>query len=147
MTDQNEAGTEAGIPRWVRRLPSLSHFHTPLPKLAESAAANSDATFVRLAELFGATPDPLAVRFQITDGEQTSVWVLDAGPAGCQVTDDATRPVAAEAILEAGTWTLIADGRLSFLEAFARGRMRVRGDLRTARRVARQLYQQDSPNS
>jgi len=148
MSDRDETETAASIPQWVHRLPSLSDFYAPLPTLAEPTE-DLDATFVRVAELLGASSTPLAVRVQISDGEDADVrsWVLDTGPTGCQVTSEATRPPDAEAILDTETWALIASGRMSPLEAFAQGRMRVRGDMQTARRIARQLYRRDASDS
>jgi putative sterol carrier protein len=49
----------------------------------------------------------------------------------------------AEATADAQTWALIVGGTLSPLEAFARGRLRLRGSMPVARNVARQLYGQD----
>jgi hypothetical protein len=146
MSDRDETETTASIPQWVHRLPFLSDFYTPLPALAEPTVEDLDVTFDRLAELIGMTPTPMAVRVQLGEGEHADVrsWVLDAGPSGCRVTSEATRPPDAEAILDAETWRLIASGGMSPLEAFARGRMRVRGSLQTARRLARQLYRRDA---
>jgi putative sterol carrier protein len=89
------------------------------------------------------------VRIQLGEGEDAEVrsWVLDAGPSGCRVTSEATRSPDAEAIVDAETWRLIASGRMSPLEAFARGRMRVPGDMQTARRLARQFYRRDAAES
>jgi putative sterol carrier protein len=44
-----------------------------------------------------------------------------------------------ELILDAPTWRAITSGELSLVEAFARGRMRVRGDIDDARRLVQQL--------
>ena len=56
---------------------------------------------------------------------------------------DADREASTEAITDEETWALLTSGRLSPLEAFALGRMRVRGDLRAASRLARQLYHRE----
>ena len=147
MSDHDETETAKSIPQWVGRVPSLSNFHTPLPNLAGHSESDHQAAVVRLAELLGATPDRLTVRIQINDGEQARSWLLDAGPTGCQVTDDVAQQANVEAILDQETWSLLASGRMSPLEAFARGRMRVRGDMKTARRLSQHLYHRDASES
>jgi putative sterol carrier protein len=147
MSERGETEAGTSFPQWVQDLPFLSNFHTPLPRLAEPGAKDLDATFVRLGELLGAPEAPLAVRIQVSDGEHVRSWLLDAGPTGCRVTDDTDGPPDVEAMLDAETWTLIASGAMSPLEAFSRGSMRARGDLRAARRLARQLYRTDTMQS
>jgi putative sterol carrier protein len=147
MSNGNETKVEIALPQWARSLPFLSNFQTPLPRLAEPAAQDLDATLGLFGQLLGAPSEPLAVRIQISEGEQQRSWLLDAGPDGCRVTEDDNRPPDVEAMLDAETWRLIANGEISPLEAFGRGRMRVRGDLRAARRLAGQLYRTDSTQS
>lgn len=142
MSNHNQTES-ASIPHWVRRMPSLSPFCAPLPGLAEAPEGDHGAAVGRLAEVLGAPEEPMSVRIQIINGDGARCWLLDAGPAGCQVTRDADRDASTEAILDEETWALLASGRLSPLEAFALGRMRVRGDLRAAGRLARQLYRRD----
>ena len=147
MNDRAESEAAESMPRWVRSLPFLSAFHTPLPILGEPGEGDLDATFHRLGELLGAAAAPLVVRIQLAGTSGTRSWVLSSGPAGCEVTNDTAQPINAEVILDADTWMLIAGGRLSVLEAFAQGRMRARGDMRSAVRVAKQLYRQDAQDS
>jgi hypothetical protein len=132
------------IAPWTRRLPYLASFRETLPRLAEPGGPDFDAAFTRMGELLGASATPLVVRIQVSEGEHVRSWQLNSGPAGCQVTPgDANGVADAEATADAQTWALIVGGALSPLEAFARGRLRLRGSMPVARNVARQLYGQD----
>jgi hypothetical protein len=132
------------IAPWTRRLPYLASFRETLPRLAEPGRPDFDAAFTRLGELLGASVTPLMVRIQVSEGEHVRSWQLNSGPTGCQVTPGGTDGAAdAEATADEQTWALIVGGTLSPLEAFARGRLRLRGSMPVARTVARQLYGQD----
>ena len=147
MSERGETEASRSFPQWVHDLPFLSSFHAPLPRLADTGTKDLDATLVRLGELLGTPKVALAIRIQISDGDQVWSWLLDAGPTGCRVAEDTERPPDVEAMLDAETWSLIASGAMSPLEAFAHGRMRARGDLRAARRLARQLYGRNTTQS
>jgi hypothetical protein len=146
MSNSDAAGATGmkDIAPWTRRLPYLASFRETLPRLAEPGQPDFDAAFTRLGDLLGASATPLTVRIQVSEGEHVRSWQLNSGPAGCQVTPGDTDGAAdAEATADAQTWALIVGGTLSPLEAFARGRLRLRGSMPVARNVARQLYGQD----
>lgn len=145
MSDRDPNETAAAVLDRFRKLPFFSDFSTPLPRLAEPDSYDLDGTFARLAELIGAPQEPLSVRFRIADGHAVRSWTLRAGPEGRQVTTQESEPQPdLEFILDAETWKLIAEGTGSLLEAFGRGRMRVRGDIEVARRFAGQLQRADA---
>jgi putative sterol carrier protein len=140
MSERDATETEARILERFRRLPFFSDFSAPLPRLAQPDSYDFDATFARLAQLVGTSQEALSVRFHLADGDAVRSWSVDAGPEGGQVTtEEPARPPGIELILDAETWKLIAEGTLTPLEAFGRGRMRVRGDIDVYRRFARRL--------
>ncbi len=87
------------------------------------------------------------MRFVIADAENVRSWVLTAGPDGCQVSAAGPRRPDVEVILDAATWRLVAAGDMSLLEAFGRGRMRVRGDIDLARQLAQALRRASSTST
>jgi putative sterol carrier protein len=147
MNDLDETGATTDFPQWVRDLPVLSGFQQRLQGLTEAGARDLDATFSRLGELIGASRSPLLIRIQLSDGDDVRTWLLDADFTGCRVTGAADRPPDVEAILDVETWTLLASGEMSPLEAFGRGRLQVRGSMRAARYLARLLYRTDTTRS
>lgn len=147
MNDFDDAEATTNFPQWVRDLPVLSGFQNRLPRLADAGAKDLDTTFSRLAELIGAPRSPLLMRIQLGDGDEVRTWLLDADFTGCRVTREADRPPDVEATLNVETWTLIATGGMSPLEAFARGRLQVGGSLRAARYLARHLYRAEATPS
>lgn len=120
-------------------MPFLADFYAPLPPLTRHDNEDLDAGFARLAQLIGGVDSPLAVRFVVTDTDDVRTWVVEADPDGCRVSTADPRHPAIEVMLDADTWRQIAAGRLSMLEAFGRGRMRVRGDIGVARDFAQAL--------
>jgi putative sterol carrier protein len=80
------------------------------------------------------------VTFQVTGNEGWS-YCVEAGPDGGGATEHPTRPPDVTVLLDPATWTLLAEGRVSPLEAFGRGGMRVRGDIAVAWEFVRRLQQ------
>jgi len=114
----------------------LEEFSFPL-RLSKGPDVNDlGESFERLTQAIGPVSEPLSVQFTVSDA---ATWHIDTGPAGCTVTSETKGSPDIELIVDADTWRLIASGTLTPLEAFGRGRMRVRGDLATIRRFARLL--------
>jgi hypothetical protein len=147
MNDLDQSEIESAITAAIRNMPFLSDFNAPLLRSAEPGSADPDATFAQLGELHGASPEPLTVRFHLSFGEQVRSWVLHADASGCRVMHDASGAADVEAFLDAQTWAMIASGEISPLEAFARGRMQVRGDIDIAGRFVRQLHRTGDAHS
>ena len=117
----------------------FSHFMTPFPRLAQAGKRDVGQTFERLAELVGGSPLRARVHFGIVDGDTLDSdavrsWSLELGTDHCQVRVARTPDPDLELLLKEETWWQIADGALPPLEAFGKGAMRVRGDLRVALR-------------
>jgi putative sterol carrier protein len=112
----------------------LSDFEVSLPRFG---GKDPEASFKRFAKLIGAAERPLSVVVHVADEDESHVF--HAAARGCTVTDVVPESSDLELILDASTWGEIASGELSLLEAFAHGRMRVRGDIDDARRLVEQL--------
>jgi hypothetical protein len=127
----------------------LSHFMSPFPRLTEATEAEErdvGRSFERLAELLGGSRLRARVHFGIIDGDTLDAdavrsWSLDMGDDDCTVRAERAPDPDLEVLVSEDTWWQIAEGRLAPLEAFGRGAMRVRGDLRVARRFAGLLEQ------
>jgi hypothetical protein len=114
------------------QLPSLREFHVPLATLSEPESADLDTAVAALAGQLGPVSEPITLRVEV-DGEARK---LTGDQSGWRAGDE---PATVEIIVDAGTWRELVTGRLSALDAFGRGRMRVRGDIGEARRLARAL--------
>lgn len=96
-------------------------------------------TFERLAELLKDSPDNGSIQFRIVDKDQPQYWNLRLDAQGCTVHFDRVDKPDLEIITIAETWLQIAGGKLSPLVAFARGKMRIRGDEKLGKRLLTQL--------
>jgi putative sterol carrier protein len=121
----------------------LSDFEVSLPRFG---GKDLQASFKRFAKLIGAPERPLSVVIHVADEGESQPGVFHAAASGCKVTDVVPESSDLELILDASTWSEISSGELSLLEAFAHGRMRVRGDVDDARRLVQQLRDGASKN-
>jgi hypothetical protein len=131
----------------LQATPFLADFYAPLPPLVRDDNEDLDAGIARLAQLIGGVDSPLAVRFVIADADDVRTWLVEADPDGCRVSAAGGRHPAVEVMLDADTWRQVAAGRMSMLEAFGRGRMRVRGEIGVARDFAQALRRAGSASS
>jgi putative sterol carrier protein len=110
-----------------------------LQKLTEPIRAELATTFQRVAEILSKTRNgrPLQLQFSILerDSEEPTPWSVAITKQGGKVTQQAADKPDVEIITEAETWWEIAERRLSPLEAFVTGRLRVRGNIERAKRV------------
>jgi SCP-2 sterol transfer family len=128
----------------VREGSFLSYFTSPFPRLTEANERDLGDTFERLAALIGESRLRARVHFGIVDGDDLFAdavrsWSLDLGTDGCLVRAERAPDPDLEVLASEETWWLIAEGALSPLEAFRKGAIRVRGDLKVAARFARQV--------
>lgn len=110
-----------------------------LQKLTKPTELELETTFRRVAEILSKTRNgkPLKLQFSILDDktEEPTLWsVAISKGGGAAAKGPAERPDV-EIITSAETWWQIAEGRLSPLEAFVKGRLRVRGNIERAKRV------------
>jgi len=101
--------------------------------------ADVGETFERLAELLKQSAETGSIQFRIVDKDQPRYWNLRLDAQGCTVHLDKVNKPSLEIITKVETWLQIAGGKLSPLIAFARGKMRVRGDEKLGKRLLRQL--------
>jgi putative sterol carrier protein len=110
-----------------------------LQKLTEPSRSELATTFQRVAEILSKTRNgrPLQLQFSILDknSEEPTQWSVAITKEGGAVAQKAAESPDVEIITTADTWWQIADGRLSPLEAFITGRLRVRGNIERAKRV------------
>jgi hypothetical protein len=118
-----------------RRLPLFSDFAAPFPVLTADDPA---AAFGQLAGLLGAPPEPLSILFSLT-GDAGGGWLVQAGSEGAQVSPAQAAPPDAEIIMDTRIWSALAAGRVTLLDAFGSGHVRLRGSLAAAQRFARLL--------
>lgn len=132
----------------LRELPQFAEAAVPLPVLAADGGRDPRAHLTRAAELFGRTSAPLSMAVRIGEGEQARPLFLDAGPDGTRLADQpAKQRLDLDVTTDADTWQELSAGRLTPLEAFAGGRMRLRGDVTTAMGVLRKLRRGDGTDS
>ena len=110
-----------------------------LKRLTESARPDLATTFHRVAEILSKTRKgkPLQLQFSILDGgtEKPTPWSVAITKDGGNATTEPSQQPDVEIITREETWWEIAEGRLSPLEAFVTGRLRVQGNIEQAKRV------------
>ena len=125
--------------------PVLADFLSPLPRLTEQGdEGDLGRTFERLGEIAGRSEIRARVHFRILEDDRKTIrsWSLELGPTGHSVTPEPAHRPDLEVLVTEETWRRLAEGTVSPLEAFGLGDMRVRGNVRVARRLARLLRQQ-----
>ena len=101
--------------------------------------ADVEGTFERLSEMLKQSADNGSIQFRIVDKDQPRYWNLRLDAQGCSVHVDRVNKPDLEIITTAETWLQIAGGKLSPLIAFARRKMRIRGDEKLGKRLLKQL--------
>ena len=120
--------------------PLLLDFLKPLPSLLRGGK-DLAASFDEMAKRLAGTPRTGVVQVRLTKGRRTGrCWSLAVSRKKCEVMDGEFDSPAVELITSEQTWSEIASGQTSPLEAFVSGNLRVRGDLETARSVVRRMH-------
>lgn len=119
--------------------PVLLDFLKPFPKLLPKDAKNPAEAFDRMAKKLAGTRRAGVIQFRLTRGRRTKCWGLALSPKESRVIDAEVESPALELITDEKTWAAIAGGQLAPLEAFAGGKLRVRGDLELARSMVRRI--------
>lgn len=108
----------------------------PLTTRGRPAAAE---TFQRLAQLLAGAKARGEVQFKLVDGDIEESYSVPLGGKRTASSKRASKRPALEVFLKSETWSEIAEGKLSPLEAIVSGRMRVRGDVELGLRLMRHL--------
>jgi len=130
--------TPTGLAQRVRGNALLTEMAQPFPKLAGSKGDLAGG-FKKMGKALAGSKRTGAIQFTIREGRRTRRWCLTLTPGGCDVAESATSDPDLEILTDAATWFSIASGSASPLEAFGSGRVRVRGDIRLARVLARSV--------
>jgi len=91
-----------------------------------------------VAEILAKAPKaPLRLQFSILEVEidESMVWSVVVDEDGGRAASGPSGQADVEVITQAETWWAMAEGRLSPLDAFLSGRMRVRGNIELAKRI------------
>ncbi|MCZ6662651.1 MAG: SCP2 sterol-binding domain-containing protein [Actinobacteria bacterium] len=118
--------------------PLLSRFAKPVRSFLPKGA-DLDTSFDRLANRLSKARLTGVVQLSIRQGRRRIQRCLVLSPNGCEAANATADHPDLEVITDAGTWTDIARGELSPLEAFGSGKLRVRGDIRFAQLLASKL--------
>jgi putative sterol carrier protein len=135
---ERQLATQAEVAKRLAGNSVLSDFIAPFPDLL-GGAKNLQRSFERMAESLVDTNTARAIQFSIREGNKQRHWCLVLSPNECQVAEVKAERPNLEILTDADTWSEVAKGNLSPLEAFGLGKLRVRGDVRLARLLVRRL--------
>jgi hypothetical protein len=96
--------------------------------LTEPRDEDLDQTFRRLADSVRNSGKTGKVQFTILAGDAARQWTLDLRKRDCGLQSKAVEMPDLEIITGEKTWWDIAEGRISPLDAFTQGRLRILGD-------------------
>lgn len=113
--------------------------YASLRPLNEPSLREFERAFERLGELLEKSGERGRLQFQIRSAEARRYWSFELAAEGCRLRAEPVEKPDVEIITQAETWWQIADGTLSPVEAFGRGKMRIRGDLELAKRLYKKL--------
>jgi putative sterol carrier protein len=108
---------------------------------------NRDQAFLRLAELLRGTGKVATLRCTILSDTAREHWTLDLHGDECRLLKDVRTAPNLELICKEATFWEIADGKLSPIEAFLQGRLRILGDTKLATHLLRHLADGDGATS
>ncbi|HTP67148.1 MAG TPA: SCP2 sterol-binding domain-containing protein [Geobacteraceae bacterium] len=113
--------------------------YATLRRLTGRKKDDAEGVFFKAAELLQESPDKGTIQFSIITGNGNLEWCLRMHPAGCDARLERAPKPDLEIIVTSEAWRQIAEGKLSPLVAFARRKMRVRGNVALGKSVLRQL--------
>jgi putative sterol carrier protein len=102
--------------------------YAKLRSLTEPREKNLDQTFQRLADSLRDSGKTAVVQCTILVDDAPRRWTLDLGESDCRLQSESVKKPDLEIITRDTTWWEIAEGRLSPVEAFTQGRLRILGD-------------------
>lgn len=117
----------------------LSDFASRFPNLLGQKRADVAGGFNKVAKALAGSKMTGTIQFTLRDGRKTRRWCLTLTPGDCLVAEAATDNPDLEIITDASIWAAMAGGKVSPLEAFGSGQVRVRGDIKLARELAKRV--------
>jgi SCP-2 sterol transfer family len=116
-------------------------------RLTKQGDRDIGPTFRRLAELLRNSRSTGTLRCTILVGDKSRSWTFELKGRDCRLLRDAATLPDLEIITLEPTWVEIADGRLSPLDAFTQGRMRILGDTALGSRLLRHVAESGGATS
>jgi hypothetical protein len=138
MTGDGQADRTRDVLYRMREDSTLGDFAIPL-KLS-GGSDDLARSFDEIGRQLDGAKETFTLTFRVTDDRDVRTWSLEASPQGCRVTDHEESTPDLEIFVDAQTCRQLLNGSIVPLEAFGRGQMRVRGDVRLARRIVRRLH-------
>ena len=138
----NEVKSRAIIAKAFEDSPLFMEFLRPFPNLLGRGRGALESGFKRIAQALSNSKRSASIQFTIHSGKRTRQWSVFMSPSGAQAKEGKNEHPNLEIITDDECWSQVARGDLAPLEAFGRGRMRVRGSIELARLVARGLQRQ-----
>ena len=129
---------QADLAKLFEQDPLLADFARPFPNLLGSRRALG-ASFQRVAQALSRSKRTASVQFSLRSGKQTQFWTVSLTPKGAEVTSGSVEKPSLDIRTDTESWTEIASGKLSPLEAFGSGRLELLGSIELARLVARSV--------
>ena len=120
-------------------IPVLADLARPFPNLLGGKESSMGESFRQIATALSKSKRSATIQFTIDDGGKTRQWCVGLSPSGCEALETTIERPNLELITDARTWSDIATGRVALLEAFAQGKVRVRGDIELAQLLARRV--------
>jgi len=113
-------------------------------RLTQMNISQPSATFEQMVRSLADAPFKGIARFQLWTGSQSESFTISIEKGGkTKMEKNSDRKPDLEIITSPETWLLIAQGTLAPLEAFARGLMRVRGDIKLAQQIMNRLAESE----
>lgn len=104
-------------------------------------------TFLSLVELLKKSRITGTLRCTILVDDKSRSWTFELRGRDCRLHRDAATVPDLEIITREATWWEIADGRLSPLDAFTQGQMRILGDTALGSRLLRHVAESGGATS
>lgn len=120
----------------------IFHSYAKIRNLTEGKKGDErdfEKIFKRLADFVGNSGEHGQVQFKIGIGEKHQYWRLELDGKTCKVSTKKHDRPDLEILIRAETALQLAEGSISPIEAFGRGKMRIRGDLELGKRLYKLL--------
>ena len=121
--------------------PSLADFTARWPILLRGKKGDPTQTLEEIGKRLSKSKRSALIRITLGDEAEGTSWSLSMKSGRYSVSRAATGKANLELITTPSTWSTLASGSMSPIEAFGRGLIRVRGDIGLARLLARRIQE------
>ncbi|HKD20192.1 MAG TPA: SCP2 sterol-binding domain-containing protein [Thermoanaerobaculia bacterium] len=136
--------TQGGKPIRATLPPKTSPF-APLKALVSGRGRDVEASLSKLSQSLGSFETPLHIHVRLIDGDATEDWDVAAGSKKGAARRGKPKNPDVRVVLRKDTWIQIAGGKLSPYDALFGGKLRIGGDVDTAKEVVRHLSDPSVP--